>query len=230
MSFISSFIIIYWIILIVSYLMCSFYFFILRYKSGEDEIRSRITTIVCFIFLFIALSRLIHLLVIFRHGGFFHDDLSVENELLFMVSQILFYSGVITIIFSFERSTKKFEKPYFTILNSIIASLYFIFHGLHILNKSNITLFLIENIISYLLNSIIGILGLVLALTYLRISIKTSGEVMKKAFLVFIGFILLIISYSVFIFEEFLISQNLIAIISFTVGLCGIPFLIFGYK
>lgn len=99
------------IILVVTYLICLVYFFILRQKAGEDKIRKRIMTVIAVIFASIALSKLFHLLVIYSHGSvYFVGLLSFENSILFSLSQIALYIGIIAIIFSFERKIEKFEE------------------------------------------------------------------------------------------------------------------------
>jgi len=230
MDSVSDFIIIFWIISIVVYFISSLYFLIERQNSGEDDVRKRIMTLVFLIVFFIALSRLFHLIVIFRHGGYFMADLSLENEIIFTTSQIFLYIGVTTIIFSFERKLKKFEKCYFTILLLILAAIYFIFRHIYIFNKNNDTLIFLDFITGYVMNAGYGIFGLILAFMYLRISLKTSGDVKKKSLFVFLGFILILASYSIFFLEDFLVDPELIALISFSLGIIGIPFLILGYK
>jgi hypothetical protein len=81
-----------------------------------------------------------------------------------------------------------------------------------------------------MLNFGTGIFSLILSIMYLKISIKTSGSVMRKALFLFIGVILISGSYVVFILEEFGISKELIALISFSLSTVSIPFLILGYK
>jgi len=219
------------LIQIIFYFLCSLYFLVLKHKAKEDSARKRIMTIIGFIFFFIALSKLIHLIVIFLHGSaYFKDILSFENSFLFKFSQISLYTGIIGITFAFERRLEKFERNYATIVSSISCIIYFFIEYLYLFNLTDQNLKNIAKIGSYLFNGIIYIVTFILAFMYLRIALKTSGDVKRRSLFVFIGYFLLLLSYFVLILEEQLVSLALIAFISFIFGILGAIFLIFGYK
>lgn len=225
-----TFIITSWIILIISYLITATYFFYLRHESSYDEDRRKIMLLIGFVFLFIAISRLIHLTVLFLHGDLFKEELSLEHDLIFQLSPILFYSGVITILYSFERRIGKREHNYLTILLIVIAIIHFLFVYLYMFNPNIELIYLLEYIVSWVWNIIAVIIFAIVALMYLRISFKTAGEVRKKALLIFIGFVCLMLSYMLFGLEDFGVSRELIGLLSAIFGILTIPFLIYGYK
>ncbi|MHA1149493.1 MAG: hypothetical protein ACTSR8_14760 [Promethearchaeota archaeon] len=234
MSEITIVIYILWIILIISFLISSLYYFILYNKVEDDLARKRITRLVAIFFLFLALSRLFHLLAYVRHGGFENFNagyLSLEVELLFTLSQIFIFMGMILIIFYFENQLKRDNLKVYTIFNTLICGIYFSIKYTYIFNVNNHALAILEFITSYILNFIIALFGLILSLMYLKISLKTSGVVMRKAFFIFLGFLLLLSSYALAIFEDFVVIDiELIYILSFLIALISIPFLIFGYN
>jgi hypothetical protein len=219
------------LILVVTYSICASYFFILRNKSGEEEIRKRIMTVVFVVFLSIALSKLIHIIIIFRHGSvYFAGLLSFENSVLFTFSQIALYIGIIAIIFSFERRMEKIKRPYGTIISTILAVIYFVFDYLSLFNMENTTLEMIGKMASYIFNGAVYLLAFILAFMYLKVSFKTTGIVKRRSLSVFFGYFLLLISYFVFVLEDLFVDPQLIAVMAFIFGMIPVVFMIYGYR
>ncbi len=219
-----------WIILDICFFATSFYFFILGRKAKEDKDRRQIALLVCFIFLFIGLSRLFHIIAAVNEGSLTRE-MSFENQFIFLISQIFFYIFNTNIIFYFERKIRRVKNKAYSItfITIILIITYFIFHFLYIFDRTNELLFTLDTYSSIAMNIFIGILALILAFMYLRISFKTAGEIKKKAFLIFLGFFLLILSYTVNIFE-IVFGYELISIIGSIFSFCAIPSLILGYK
>ena len=221
--------IILWIILTISLIISGCYFLILSQKAKDEPDRRRIMFLIFFMFIFMGLSRFFHLITILVNGSFY-AEFGPEAQLYFTISQICLYIGFITIINSFERKIKRWNKTYFTYILIIIAAVYFTFRHIAIFNKGNPDLANLDRISSYALNGALGLFGLYLSSIYLNISLKTSGIVKKKALLVFAGFLLLLASFVVFVLEDFLISKELVGLISFILLMISIPFLILGYR
>ena len=229
MSLYSNPVVILWIILIIALVLSSVYFLIQRLKAKDDPARKRIMLVIFIMFLSIGVSRLFHLIAILNHGSF-EGDFSLENNLIFTISQVFLIIGLIMIIFSFEKRIYQRKRNYYTILITIISVIYFVFRHLSMFNETDTTLSTLAKILSYTGNGILGLFGLYLALMYLKISIKTSGSVKRKAFLAFTGFFLLLGSYTTFILEELLVDTEITYLISIMFVLFSIPFLLFGYK
>ena len=222
-------IILYWYILIVSFILTALFFFIQKRKASEDIDRQRIMFIVMCIYLFMGISKLFHIIAIIRQGNFF-EDFSLENDLIFSISEIFFYLAIFTIIFAFERRIKHSEKNPYTIILLLISTPFFILRYIRSFDMSNTSLESITFIASMAMNILLLIFVLLLSFMYLRISLKTSGDVRKKALFVFIGFMFLIASSTITFFEEFGMGKDLIAVITSTCSILSIPFLILGYK
>ncbi len=228
-----EFIISFWIAIIISLFLSSIYFLNLKRKTNEDIDRRRFMTLIFVMFLFLAISRLFHLISLLRHGsleGVGVVGFSIENELIFTMSQIFFYLALITLVASFEKRIKHSKNFYYTIILSGLVAIYFVFRHIYIFDKENETLYFIDLLTSYMLNICVGIFSLYLSLMYLKISFKVAGSIRRKAFSIFIGFILLAGSYTAFILEDFAINPEIIAIISSSLLISSIPFLIYGYK
>lgn len=233
MNNLTPFIVGYWIVAISAFLMGSVYFFVLGYQAKAKKERRRIMSLISLMFMFLALSRMFHLIAIVNHGileNVGYGNLSLENELLFTISQIWFYASLIMIIASFERKLELTKHNFYTMLCLFITIYYFIVRYLYVFNKQDQLIHTIEIISSYIMNLIFGIFGVALSLMYLKITISASGDVKRKALMIFIGFVVLILSYVIFILEDFLPDIEIVATASFTFCVISVPFLIYGYR
>ena len=218
-----------WIILLISLFSCAIFFLILQRRAKEDKIRQNIMRLFFLLFLFFGISRSFHLITYILYGGIPTPfELRVEYELIFTLSQIFIFSAIITMIVYFEKRIERLSKHYFTILLIISTIIYFIFRHIHIFDSTNNILFLLDNTTSYIVNGIIGIFWLILSFIYLKVSFSTAGKVRRKSLFVFIGFMLLICSYGIFILDKF-INPEINLFISMLLTYGAIPFIIFGY-
>jgi len=229
MSSYEDFIYLYWIVLVISFFLCAGYFFYQKHKAAEDEDRQRIMMIVLFIYLFLGISRLIHLIANLRHGSFV-GDYSLENDLIFSFSEIFFYFAIFIIVFAFERRIKQSERKLYTIIIIVVTIPFLIMNYVAMFNMDNPVIVFITNTISVIMNIVLVAIVLILSFMYLKISFKTSGEVRRKALFIFLGYFILILGNIINVLEEFGLGKDTIAIIAFTFSLSSIPFLILGYK
>ena len=89
--------IILWIIIIVIYSICAVLFFILWQKAKEEDQRRRIMFLISFLFLFLGLSRVFDLL------AYLNKSEPLLSSFLWSINQLFLISGLIVIIFSFEK-------------------------------------------------------------------------------------------------------------------------------
>ena len=221
--------IILWVFLLISLFFCAVFFFILQTRAKTDKIRQKIMRLFFLLFLFFGISRTFHLITYILYGGTSTPyEIKVEYELIFTLSQIFIFSAIIIMITYFEKRIERLSKHYFTILLIIATIVYFIFRHIHIFDSKNEFLILLDNTTSYIVNGIIGVFWIILSLMYLKVSFSTTGKVRRKSLFVFIGFMLLICSYGIFLLD-IVINPEIDLFISMILTYGAIPFIIFGY-
>ena len=208
-----------WTLLIVLYFICAIYFFLLQKKAADEKDRRRVLLFAFILFLFMGLSRLFHII------SYVNND---ENITMYL-SQVFLYSTIITIIYSFEKRIIHSTHFFFTILMLIVSILYFIFKTLYLLNQADTILKSLDNTTSLILSLIMAVSVFLLSFMYLKITFQSSGIVRRKSLFVFLGIVLLVFSYGVYLLNKIL-DDFLVSIISFTLSIISIPFLILGYK
>ncbi len=222
-------IIILWMILLISLFSCALFFLIEQRKAKTDKVRQKIMQLFFLLFLFFGISRSFHLITYILYGGTATPyELKVDIEFIFTISQIFIFSAIVIMILYFEKRIEKLSKHYFTILLIIATCIYFIFRHIYIFDSTNSLLILLDNTTSYIVNGIVGIFWLILSFMYLKMSFSTSGKVRRKSLFIFIGFMLLICSYGIFILDKF-INPEINLFISMLLTYGAIPFIIFGY-
>ena len=229
MGVFEDFILMSWGVLVIVFFISSIYFLIQKQKAGEDPDRKRIMNLVFIMFLFIGVSRLIHLIAVINHGAFI-GEFNFENELIFSFSELFLYAAIYTIILTFERRIKRTERPYYTITVIFTSIPYVVMRYILLFNQNDTTIDQITLVCSLTMNIVISLFVLALSFMYLKISFKTSGDVRKRSLFVFLGFILLFIGYGVNLLENFGMGRDILAIVSFFLSITSIPFLILGYK
>jgi len=201
-----------WLALVIISYIVAVYFLILQQKEDTDAKR-RILFLVFCLFLFMGLSRMFHLL----------SYINNNEPTLFAINQLFIISGLIVIIFSFEKNIARGSKNILTIALVATEVFYFVF------NVIIINIALISDISQLVLAFTMLVAGVSILLLYLKMYFQATGEMKKKSLLIIIGILFMILSYGVFILIG-PIEESLISLISFICTMISIPFLLLGYK
>ncbi|MBD3227057.1 MAG: hypothetical protein GF329_02630 [Candidatus Lokiarchaeota archaeon] len=197
------------------------------YKNQELEYKNEMLLGTSLGFIFLAFGRIVYVIFDFfltEFDSFLYQQFST----VWKIASIIQYIGIVILVFYSEKVIFSGKTKYLITIISIISIM--------------ISMFQLNFLMVQLWSGISTLFAtLFIPLSYLYLVLKSSGKIRKKAFAIFLGFILYLIGFLLlgevfvtiianFILENEIIVRYLMHIISVIIRYFGIWLFIYGYR
>lgn len=196
--------------LVTAFIIIGALFIRQSFKYGEEK-KIKVIIFIGLFLILIGVSRLFHP-VVFAF---------IRIDLMYQIGQLLFAASIIMIVFYVERQIFQASRYVFTI-SLCVCEVLFIFSPL-------LSPFIIRDIFTIILSIAMAAASLFVLILYLRVAIKSTGELRRNAIYVVIGIFLLAASYVSYILENFF-PREIVMILTVTLSFASLPFIMKGFE